>query len=206
MKKIICIFFVFTFVSMSFDFKTTQQSKLMVDKIPTSVEEFITLRDKIATTPEGGAVAFVVATIMYSNNPQIGRQAIIIQSDRKLLSECGPDKGYKGFDLGSSSDFLVRQLDQKKYIPYSYVMGTSNANGYALGNPPYNFQVSTNASSKGADGTMKVFIASTGADSPRPITLRQNDKGIWKAAEYSSIFSGVRPPVQKSKGDAGGDF
>jgi hypothetical protein len=180
------------------------QSKISVDKIPTTPEEFISLRDKIATTPEGGAVAFVVATIMYVNNPTVGRQAIIIQSDKNLLSPS--EKGYKGFDLSSSSDFLVKQLDQKKYIPNSYVLGTSNAKAYDLGAAPYKFDLSTNQFSKGTDGTMKIFVACSGADTPRPVTLRQNDKGVWKAAEYSSLFVGVRAPVVKSKGASEGDF
>ncbi len=177
------------------------QTKIKVDKIPTSVDDFLLLREKIGKTPEGGAVAFVVATMMYSQNPTLGRQAIIIQSDKNLLSPS--ESGYKGFDLSGSSSFLVKQLDQKKHIPNSYVSGTSNADGYALKAAPYTFEISMNNYSKMEDGKIKVFVACTGADSPRPVTLKQNDKGTWKAFEYSSLFVGVKAPVVKSKG---GDF
>ena len=182
----------------------TSPAKIIVDSLPLTVEEFIALRDKISTTPEGGAVAFVVATILYVQSPALGRHALIIQSDKALLS--ASDKGYKGFDLAGTSAFLVTQLDQKKYIPGSYVLGTTNETAYEIGKGPYTFELSTNASSILEDGQIKIFVACSGADTPRPVLLRKNDKGVWKASEYSSLFVGVKAPVVKSKGAEEGDF
>lgn len=34
------------------------------------------------------------------------------------------------------------------------------------------------------------------------ITLVRNDKGIWKAVEFSSLVVGIKAPKQKSKGAA----
>jgi hypothetical protein len=38
------------------------------------------------------------------------------------------------------------------------------------------------------------------------MTLVKNEKGHWKAVEFSSLVVGIRPPKQKSKGAAEGDF
>ncbi len=43
-------------------------------------------------------------------------------------------------------------------------------------------------------GYSKFFIATAGADSPRPVTLKQNGN-VWNLYEYSSILSGIRMPV-----------
>ncbi len=41
----------------------------------------------------------------------------------------------------------------------------------------------------------------TGAATPRPVTLKRNDRGVWKAYEWSSLLVGVRPPVLKIEDD-----
>ena len=41
----------------------------------------------------------------------------------------------------------------------------------------------------------KVFVWSSGADSPRPLTLIKNNRGLWKATNWSSLTVGIRPPA-----------
>ncbi len=176
-----------------------------IDKLPTTTDEFIALRNNIATTPQGGAAVWVVAAIIYSQNPMLGRQCLIIASDKSLLGAAST--GYQGFDFGKSTDYLVKQLDSKKYVPNSYVIGTSPDTGYALGQTPYQVACFTNPySGNEAEGKIKVFVKCTGADTDRPMTLVKNEKGHWKAVEFSSLVVGIRPPKQKSKGAAEGDF
>jgi hypothetical protein len=175
------------------------------DKIPQTVEEFISLRDKHATTPQGGAAIWVLAAVIYAQNAELGRQCLIIASDKSLLGSS--NKGYQGFDFGNNSDYLIKQMDSKKYVPNSYIQGTSFETGYKLGNAPYKIACFTNPySGNEAEGRLKVFVQCTGADSDRPITLVRNDKGIWKAIEFSSLVVGIKAPKQKSKGAAEGDF
>ncbi len=189
-------------VVMLLGFWANAQKTITVDKLPSSTEEFIQFRDKIANTPEGGAVAFVVATMLYSQNPSMGRECVIIQTDMSQLD--ASNSGYKGYNLRSSNDFQLKQIDSKKYIPFSYAQGTSNENGYQL--PSGSFKIKVERTADAGNGLMKAFVWSTGADSARPITLKKNDKGMWKAYEFSSIMVGVRPPVVKSRGAADGDF
>ncbi len=196
MKKL--VFFVTLFLSVW----VNAQKTITVDKLPSSTDEFIQFRDKIATTPEGGTVAFIVACMLYSQNPTMGRECVIIQTDMSQLSQS--NSGYKGYNLTSSNDFQLKQIDNKKYIPFSYVQGTTQENGYQL--PGGSIKIKIDRVADAGNGMKKVFVWSTGADSSRPITLKQNDKGVWKAYEFSSIMVGVRPPVVKSKGAADGDF
>lgn len=177
-------------------------ASIAVPSLPATPDDFLALRNSLASTPEGGAAALLTALVLYAQHATPGRQCLIIQSAPALLSPGGGAGSYQGYDFGSSMKFLLGQLDAKKYVPASYVQGTSPANGYALPAPPYNF--SFTSSQTNPDGSVKVFVACSGADSPRPITLVKNDKGHWKASEYSSLFVGVRPPV--SPGPAGGDF
>ena len=45
------------------------------------------------------------------------------------------------------------------------------------------------------DERAKLFVFSSGADSPRPVTVKKNNRGLWKATSYSSLDVGVRPPI-----------
>lgn len=174
---------------------------IAVDKIPSTTEEFIEFRDKLAVSPEGGAVAFIVACLIFTQNEKVGRECIIIQTDPSQLQSS--NVGYKGYDLTSSNSNLIAQLKQKSFIVNSYVHGTSNQNGYALPNLPFNFSIEKSEATDGGK-YIKVFVRSTGADTARPIRVNQNDKGIWKGMEYSSLFVGVNPPL--SSGPKPGDF
>ncbi len=174
---------------------------ISVESIPESSEDFIAFRDKIAVTPEGGAAAFLVACIMYNQNPQIGRECIIIQTDASQLQPS--NQGYKGFDLTSTNNNLISQLKEKPYIIHSYIQGTHSEKGYVLPSLPYNFLIERTEKTDGGK-YVKVFVCSTGADTSRPIRMSKNEKGIWKGIEYSSLFVGVKPP--KKEGPVAGDF
>jgi hypothetical protein len=84
----------------------------------------------------------------------------------------------------------------------SYISGATPENGYDIGVPPFVVTCTDGPYSGDAStGAYKVFVASSGAASPRPVTLQINDKGIWKASEWSSLISGVQPPVVQESDD-----
>ena len=172
-----------------------------VDKLPQSVEEFIGLRDQIAHTPDGGAAMMVIALILYAVDEALGRQCLTIAVDRQRLEE-GPD-GHKGWRLRTADmRRIALQLESRPHIPRSYVKGATPRNGYQLPVPPYVFEVSGNLySGDASSGTFKVFVTSSGASSPRPVTVRRNNRGVWKAYEWSSLIVGVAPPSQSIDDD-----
>jgi hypothetical protein len=174
---------------------------VQIDALPHSIEEFLALRDEVAKEPQGGAAMMVVALFTYVEDEMLGRQCLAIAASRERLEE-GP-KGYKGWQLRASDVWLLHtQIKGKDYVLKSYVKGTSPENGYELPAPPYEFTFNENPHSGDPGmGTYKVFITSSGASSPRPVTVKRNDEGIWKAYEWSTLIVGVEPPGQEVSDD-----
>jgi hypothetical protein len=172
-----------------------QLDPVKIDKLPQSIEEFVALRDEVAVEPQGGAAMMVAALFTYVQDETLGRQCLAIAASRERLEE-GP-KGYKGWQLRASDVWLLHtQIKGKDYVLKSYIEGTTPDNGYELSEPPYVFTFSDNPHSGDPEtGTFKVFITSSGASSPRPVTVKRNDKGIWKAYEWSTLIVGVEPPA-----------
>lgn len=171
--------------------------RVEVPLIPADVEEFVALRNEIAVTPEGGAAMFVVAMSAYAKDPDLGMRLFtaILVNDGSMLRD--DPAGYGGKAPGNSASYLIRRLDDAPWVASSYWIGTSPENGYTVpeGNP-LTTAVSRNPYSVVSETEMRVFVHCTGADSPRPIRLERNNRGVWKVAEFSSLVVGVRPPVE----------
>lgn len=179
----------------------TVQQTIQINALPQSIEEFVALRNKVAETPEGGATMMVVALLAYAEDEQLGQQCLTVAVDRGRLQEGA--KGYKGWQLRNTDLQRIRtQLRGSAYLPKSYIQGATPENGYQLPAPPYSFDLSGNPySGDPSTGTYKTFIASSGAASPRPVTMKRNDRGIWKASEWSSLVVGVQAPEQETSDD-----
>jgi len=169
---------------------------VQIPSLPASIEEFLELRDQVATSPEGGAAMMVVALLAYADEEQLGQACLACAAASTRLVD--GSKGYKGRQLSNSNLQRVRlQIRERSYLPGSYVSGATPKNGYELGEPPYTIECSRNMySGDPASGTCKVFVVSSGASSPRPVTLARNQNGIWKAVEWSSLIVGVQPPSE----------
>ena len=161
-----------------------------VDKMPANVDEFLELRNNIATSPEGGATVFLVALKTYVENPELGNQFLVIAVDRGSLQE---GDTYNGFSLGKSSMQLIKnQMAKNNKIPNSYIQGSTPENGYSV-KGPYEYKFKSNPYSGDPEkGLYKIFVFCSGADSARPISLKKNDKGIWKANNWSSVLVGIK--------------
>jgi hypothetical protein len=173
---------------------------VVIDKMPASIEEFVQMRDKIATTPQGGVATFIVAMYLYTQDKELGTACLTIAMDMGRLTSGNAYKGY----APNTSDFrlIQSQLQQNPHLPRSYFKGTSPENQYTLPSGRLEINCSTNPySGNAADGKLKVFTVSTGADSPRPMVVKRNDKGLWKADEWSSLLVGCRKPVVQVSDD-----
>ena len=171
------------------------------DRLPRDVEEFVMLRNQVATTPQGGAAMMVVALLAYVEDQELGQQCLTVAVDRGRLSE--GSKGYKGWQLSNRDlQFLRGQLGGKEHLARSYIEGTGPDNGYCLPDPPYSVVCTDNQySGDPASGSFKVFVNCSGAATPRPVTAKVNDKGIWKVSEWSSLLVGVEPPAKRVSDD-----
>ncbi len=188
MKKTIFLFsFVFVFLVSAFSQTVT------IKKMPKNVDEFVKLRNKIATTPQGGVSMFILALKMYEKNPPLGKQCLVIATDRTRLQK---GNVYKGFQLFSTDgNRIKKQIEKYPYIVNYYFKGATPENGYTT-KLPYVLDFSSNAYSGDVKtGKFKIFVKCYGADSARPIKTVKNNKGYWKASEWSSIIMGGKKPV-----------
>ena len=103
---------------------------------------------------------------------------------------------YKNFQPSNADESLIKsQLNNYPYVTASYFLGSSPENNYTIPEGELSFELSSNNYSGDKDnGPFKVFIKCSGAASPRPMTLKKNDKGIWKAHEFSSLVVGIQKP------------
>ena len=168
-----------------------------VGAIPATLEEFTAFRDEVATSPAGGAAAFVVAQYLYTQDEALGLACLTVALDRSLLVEGA--QGTAGLQPSNPEIQRFRErVGRQPHIASSYFQGASPQSGYALPAPPLTIKLKRGQRTSGG---RKVFVYSTGADSPRPIVLKENDRGLWKAYEWSSLTVGVRKPVVATDDD-----
>ncbi len=179
---------------------TDAPRQIVVPVLPKTLDDFIALRDDVAVTPEGGAIIMVLALAIYVANPKarFGHDALVIAVDHSRLTP--KSDGYKGWNLTvRDQQHIRRQMASKPWVPRSYFVGTSPEDGYQLPKPPYRFELSRNPYSGDEDeGRVKVFVATSGASTPRPVTVQRNSRGLWKAREWSSLTVGVEPPAAET--------
>jgi hypothetical protein len=177
----------------------SEVGRLEIPQLPDSVEGFVALRNTVALTPQGGAAMMVVALQLYTQDKTLGRQCLTASVERRRLVE--GTKGWKGLQLTNRDLALLdRQLQAHPYLPATYFVGTSVTDGYQLPAPPYAVECSDNAySGQQGSGSYKVFVTCSGAASARPVTLAQNQNGVWKASEWSSLVVGVQSPARPAE-------
>lgn len=179
----------------------TIEHTVTLGPMPATVEEFIALRDRVARTPEGGAAMFALALLCYARDPAAGLAYVTVSTVAKLLDD--DPAGYKGKRPRLALVQALRErIAAKPYIARSYVQGATPENEYAIAlGATLVMLVREQADSlQGADRA-RVFVHSSGADSPRPVHLERNDKGLWKASSWSSLEVSVRAPVRASSDD-----
>ncbi|MFH1086356.1 MAG: hypothetical protein V1772_11420 [Chloroflexota bacterium] len=167
---------------------------VQIDAVPDSIAAFVSLRQRLATTPQGGAATMVVALLVHTRDAALGRACLAAAVSARQLQE--GDAGHAGRQLRLRElRLLYALLARQPYLPAAYIAGAWSANGYALPALPWQITCSTNPYSGDAEaGPFKLFVACSGAASPRPVTLVRED-GLWCASEWSSLISGIVAPA-----------
>lgn len=166
-----------------------------IESLPRSMEAFADLQQRLARSPEGGAAMMVLALLLYAEDEELGGGCLAAAADRGRLQE--GSGGYAGWRLGKRDLSLIRsQVGGRPHILRSYFAGATPENGYRLPAPPFRLECSANPySGEMAAGRYKAFVASSGAASPRPVTVQRDEQGLWKAHEWSSLLLGVQEPT-----------
>ncbi|MBN1484684.1 MAG: hypothetical protein JXA37_08175 [Chloroflexia bacterium] len=163
---------------------------VQVDALPQTVEEFISLQQQLARTPQGGAAMVVAALLVYAEDEALGWSCLSLAAHPDRLGEGPHDHAGRQLRTGDRQ-LLEQQMARQPYMPRSYVQGSSSENGYEAA-PPYQFAFSANRySGDPAEGQTKLFVACSGASTPRPVTVRRDESGLWRALESSSLIVGV---------------
>lgn len=93
--------------------------------------------------------------------------------------------------------FIKERFRGKDYLPFSYFKGTSPENGYKPSSP-YTVTVSTVPTSFDEAGYAKLYLQSSGADSPRPVQIRKKESsGQWFLWDQM-LLSEIRVPVSEN--------
>lgn len=168
--------------------------EVTLEAVPESVEQFVELRDKLAGTPEGGAACFVAALLAFSHSQEVGLQCLTVAIDQSNVIR---GNVYQGYAPGGSVMYHVERItgyNMWPYLGFAYLKGSKASSNYQA-SPPYLVDMYRQKNSgSDASGQVKVFINLDGLRA-RPITLKRNDKGIWKAYEFSSLMLNVNPPA-----------
>ena len=170
-----------------------ERSIVTIDQLPQSAEAFAVLQERVARTPEGGAAVMVVALLLYAEDKVLGERCLDEAVDDGWLRPVAGGQRLGRRDL----QLMASQVGGRPHVLRSYLAGTCPENGYQMPEPPLTIEWSSGPySGDVGSGEYKVFVTSSGADSPRPVTVRRDPEGLWKAYEWSSLLLGVRDPAQ----------
>ncbi len=153
------------------------------DTLPTTVEEFSALAQGKLQNPENSCALFLCALNLYISDKDAGIKAVNLLRGPRPLSN---------YDI----QFLRDRLIEKAYLPLAYFDGATPGNNYTP-SKPYTLRLYADPRPQDCEGGyMRLYLKTAGADSPRPIKLRQKGDE-WFLWEYSSILSGIRIPANE---------
>jgi hypothetical protein len=168
---------------------------IVIDELPSDAAGFERLRNRLASSPEGGVAAFVVALNLYAMDRDLGLACVTMTLHHApefvVESAAGP---WKGFEPSEKTRYLLSFIDEFPGTARSFIVGTSPEGAYALPPLPWTIRVSRNAYSVKEGGEVMVFVQTSGAGKPRPAYARRNDRGLWKVSGLSSLVMGVKKP------------
>ncbi len=149
--------------------------------LPESLAEMQALPEASLDTPFKTAALTVLALCAYAADKEVGTE---------MLNWLRGPRPLNGQDISFLND---RFRDGKTYLPFTYFAGATPDNGYTPAQP-YTIAIESNHTSDDEAGYLKLFIPCGGADSPRPIKLRQRGSdGKWFLWEQY-LLTAVRIP------------
>ena len=152
------------------------------NSIPANVAELQNIPEAEMKTPFETAALAVLALCRYEES----ESDCIAMLD--YLKGPSPTTAY-------DRQFIKDRLVGKYYVPRSYFAGTSPANNYKA-DSPLTITVSDTPYSYTEENYATMWIVSSGADSPRSISLRlKPSAGVWFVNEYKGLLPDIRKPV-----------
>ena len=152
--------------------------------LPSNYSEFRDRCQSACQSPYGAAKMYFDAVFCYMD-PRTRSEG------SKMLRFIMHEK--QGWERSPNFSTLAQRMRDKKYqhIFRSFAEGTSPENDYSM--DPNNYQLMMGELVEDA-GYLRLFLYSSGADSPRPIWVKQFDDGLWYVINVVSTYAGVREP------------
>lgn len=157
-----------------------QREKFTFTALPENVDQMRTLPEAAMDTPFKTAALTVCALCAFAASQEVGTE---------LLNYLRGPRPLNGQDISFLRD---RFRGDRTYIPFSYFEGATPDNNYTP-TQPYTVTVTSDAHSFDEQGYARLYIASSGADSPRPIKLRKKGDGQWCLWEQY-LLTDIRQP------------
>jgi hypothetical protein len=153
--------------------------EIIFERLPKDIASFEALARPMMIREHESAALFIVALNAYAENAAEGLKMINFLKGPVLLTK-------------RDEMFLRDRFMGGKYLANAYFSGASPENNYTPLSP---WKIVINDDKIPPEpGYKKVFVVCGGADTPRPIMLREKD-GVYFVWEYSSILSGVKRPA-----------
>lgn len=164
------------------DKKNSNQSwQIIFNQLPTSLDMLGGLPQANLKEPYYAAALLIPALCLWPTNQNIAIDMINFLKGPQELSTY-------------EKQFINERLRGKEYLPFSYFQGSTPENGYKPSSP-YTVIISTVPTSFDEEGYAKLYLQSSGADSPRPVLLRQKPSSrewfLWE----QMLLSDIRIPV-----------
>lgn len=155
---------------------------IIFEKLPTNLEELKASPYASLQKPEYAPALFLAAMKVYEKDVEAAHQMIqFLQGPRELGAY---DKQFLRDRMRSNGFYLID----------SYFNGTSPENNYTP-TLPLTVSITENPHSYAVEGIAKLFIRSSGADSPRPVEMKlKPSTGQWFLWNQL-LLAGIREPV-----------
>ncbi len=152
--------------------------------MPECFDEFESQAEEMMKTPEGTAALLIAALKLYVKDREAGLEVLDFLHGPRPLSV-------------RDRQFIRDRLMDKAYLPDSYLEGASPSNNYCPAMPPA-LTIEPDPIPAESEEFSRVRLRSSGADSPRIVTLRRKASGdIWYLWEYPAILTGIRVPAKE---------
>ena len=151
--------------------------------MPETLAEFTALPQAAMQTPFDTAALFVAALCVYPLNKN---DSIAMINYLRGPNPMAPRE----------IQFLADRMAQNNKVGFlgaSYLNGATPQNDYSP-SEPFVIAVSESIYSYDTQGCAKLYIKSSGGDTPRSITMRQAKDDKWYLWEYSTLLTDIRAP------------
>ena len=158
--------------------------QITLPQLPLTPQAFAALAADRMTRPEGTAALLIVALKTYIEDREAGLAMLEqLQGPRPLSNH--------------DRQFIRDRLLDKPYLPDSYLVGARPDNNYTP-DQPLTVRLEPDPVPVESEEFTRLRLSSSGADSPRLVSLRQQKtSGIWYLWDYPGFLSGIRIPLSE---------